>query len=97
MNNTTALSSFCPNPPDASGVLSWIHIGDLHMREQSQQNDLDLQAIVKRINAAFADSISFVFLPVTTLITATCPPMRSSVNLSIGSRFPGVRLSETTM
>ena len=63
MNNTTALSSFCPHPPDAAGVLSWVHIGDLHMRKGGEQNDLDLRAIVHRVNTAFADSISFVFLP----------------------------------
>ena len=63
MNNTTALSPFCPKPPDAAGVLSWVHIGDLHMRGEGQQNDLDLRSIVTQINAAFADSISFVFLP----------------------------------
>ncbi len=63
MNNTTALSSFSPNPPDAAGVLSWVHIGDLHMRKGGEQNDLDLRAIVHRVNTAFADSISFVFLP----------------------------------
>ncbi len=63
MNNSVRLQSFRPNPPDAAGVLSWLHIGDLHMREAGQQNDLDLQAIVEELNAVFADSISFVFLP----------------------------------
>lgn len=63
MNNTTALSSFCPHPSDAAGVLSWIHVGDLHMRVEGQQNDLDLQLIVERINVAFVDSVSFAFLP----------------------------------
>ncbi len=63
MNNSSALQSFRPNPPDAGGVLSWIHIGDLHMRAAGEQNDLDLQAIVEEINAVFADSVSFVFLP----------------------------------
>ncbi len=54
---------FLPHPPDAAGVLSWIHIGDLHMREAGQQNDLDLGAVVEEVNQVFADSISFVFLP----------------------------------
>ena len=63
MNNTSELQTFRPNSPDRAGVLSWVHVGDLHMRAAGEQNDLDLQAIVEEINAAFARSISFVFLP----------------------------------
>ena len=63
MNNTAMLESFRPNPPDVAGVLSWVHLGDLHMREAGQQNDLDLQALVDEVNAVFAASVSFVFLP----------------------------------
>lgn len=63
MNNTISLESFRPNEPDAAGVLSWVHIGDLHMREAGQQNDLDLQAIVDEVNVAFAGSVSFALLP----------------------------------
>ena len=63
MNNTLDLRTFCPNPPDAAGVLSWVHIGDLHMRDAGPQNDLDLQAIVNEINESFAGSVSFVYLP----------------------------------
>ncbi len=63
MNNTSKLQTFCPNPVDTAGVLSWVHIGDLHMRAAGQQNHLDLQTIVEEVNAIFADSTSFVFLP----------------------------------
>ena len=63
MNNSTALSTFSPQAPDAAGVLSWIHIGDLHLTETGEQNHLDLEAIVDEINQVFADSISFVYLP----------------------------------
>ena len=63
MNNSLSLHSFFPHPPDAAGVISWVHVGDLHMRAAGEQNDLDLQAIVKEINQAFSASISFVFLP----------------------------------
>jgi predicted phosphodiesterase len=45
------------------GVLSWVHSGDLHMTKAGEQNDLDLRAIVEEINAAFASSVSFVYLP----------------------------------
>ncbi len=63
MNNSLSLQSFRPNPPDAAGVISWVHLGDLHMRAAGEQNDLDLQAIVKEVNSAFEKSVSFVFLP----------------------------------
>ena len=63
MNTLSTLQPFSPHPPDTAGVLSWVHIGDLHMRGAGQQNDLDLQSIVEEVNAVFADSISFVYLP----------------------------------
>ncbi len=63
MNNSSRLATFQPNRPDNAGVLSWVHIGDLHMRTAGQQNDLDLQAIVEQLNAGFAESVSFVLLP----------------------------------
>ncbi len=63
MNNSLSLQSFRPDSPDAAGVISWVHVGDLHMRAAGEQNDLDLQAIVQEVNDAFSGSISFVFLP----------------------------------
>ena len=55
--------SFQPQSPDAAGVISWVHFGDLHMTKAGEQNHLDLAAIVDEVNQAFADSVSFVFLP----------------------------------
>jgi predicted phosphodiesterase len=55
--------TFTPQPVDAAAVLSWVHIGDLHMTTAGEQNDLDLQSIVEKINKVFAESIAFVFLP----------------------------------
>jgi 3',5'-cyclic AMP phosphodiesterase CpdA len=57
------LLSFEPNLPDAAGIISWAHIGDLHMTEAGEQNDLDLISIVDEINRAFAVSLSFVYIP----------------------------------
>ncbi|AXC11911.1 ICC-like protein phosphoesterase [Acidisarcina polymorpha] len=54
---------FRPQSPDAAGVISWIHFGDLHMIKAGEQNHLDLAEIVNEVNHAFADSVSFVFLP----------------------------------
>jgi 3',5'-cyclic-AMP phosphodiesterase len=54
---------FQPQPPDAAGVVSWVHIGDLHMTKAGERNHIDLTKIVDEINNAFAQSVSFVFLP----------------------------------
>jgi 3',5'-cyclic-AMP phosphodiesterase len=63
MSVATPLSSFQPNLPDAAGIISWVHIGDLHMTKAGEQNDLDLISIVDEINRAFAVSLSFVYIP----------------------------------
>lgn len=57
------LRAFQPHSPDAAGVMSWVHIGDLHMTKAGEQNQSDLAAIVNEINQAFSGSVSFVFLP----------------------------------
>ncbi len=62
MTSTSALPPFHPQPPDAADVISWVHIGDLHMISAEEQNFRDLQAIVDEINTAFAGSLAFVFL-----------------------------------
>ena len=63
MNPLASKRSFQPKPPDDAGVVSWIHFGDLHMTRAGEQNHLDLSEIVNEVNQAFADSVSFVFLP----------------------------------
>ena len=63
MTTAPPLPLFQPRPPDAAGVISWIHIGDLHMTKAGEQNDLDFNAIVDEINRVFAASISFVYIP----------------------------------
>jgi 3',5'-cyclic-AMP phosphodiesterase len=57
------MSFFQPQTTDAAGVVSWIHLGDLHMTSPGEQNHLDLAKIVDEVNLAFAGSVSFVFLP----------------------------------
>ena len=54
---------FQPKTPDAAGVISWVHLGDIHMTKAGEQNHLDLVEIVNEVNQVFADSVSFVFLP----------------------------------
>ena len=63
MNDRPTLHVFKPDAPDSAGIISWVHVGDLHMRAAGDQNDLDLQAIVKEVNLHFAGAISFVFFP----------------------------------
>jgi predicted phosphodiesterase len=63
MNTFASKRPFQPQPPDAAGVVRWVHVGDLHMTKAGEQNHLDLAEIVNDVNRAFADSVSFVFLP----------------------------------
>ncbi len=63
MTATPPPSPFLPQPPDAAGVISWVHVGDLHMTAAGEQNHRDLISLVEEVNRAFAASISFVYLP----------------------------------
>lgn len=63
MKAVEAKGPFQPGSPDAAGVISWVHLGDLHMTKAGEQNHLDLAEIVNEVNRAFAGSVSFVFLP----------------------------------
>ncbi len=63
MTDMTPRRPFQPGRPDAAGVVTWIHIGDLHMTEAGEQNHLDLVAIVDEINRVFAGSVAFVYIP----------------------------------
>ena len=61
MNKIESLSS--PVDPDPSGIISWAHIGDLHLTTPEQQNYKDLQRLVFQINEKFGRHVNFVFLP----------------------------------
>jgi len=63
MNTLASNRPFQPESPDAAGVISWVHLGDLHMTKAGEQNHLDLAEIVNEVNRVFAGSVSFVFLP----------------------------------
>jgi predicted phosphodiesterase len=63
MNPLASKRPFHAKSPDPAGVVSWVHFGDLHMTKAGGQNHLDLAGIVNEVNRAFADSVSFVFLP----------------------------------
>jgi predicted phosphodiesterase len=63
MNTLASKRPFQPHSPDAAGVISWVHLGDLHMTRAGEENQLDLAKIVNEVNQACARSVSFVFLP----------------------------------
>jgi Icc protein len=63
MTTLAPVYHFHPGSPDGAGIISWIHIGDLHMVRARDQNHRDLIAIVDRVNRVFASTIAFVFLP----------------------------------
>src|SRR5580704_16552196 len=60
MTTLAPVYHFHPGSPDGAGIISWIHIGDLHMVRARDQNHRD---IVDRVNRVFASTIAFVFLP----------------------------------
>jgi Icc protein len=63
VTTTWATHIFSSRGGVAAGVASWIHLRDLPMTRADEQNDRVLRAMVDEINAAFADSVSFVYLP----------------------------------
>jgi len=63
VTNLTPENRFQPQFPDSAGVISWVHIGDLHLIHADEQSHDDLVQIVDEVNRAFAESISFVYLP----------------------------------
>ena len=46
-----------------NGIVSWVHIGDLHIQTADMQNYKDLQTILGEINQDFAGGVNFAVLP----------------------------------
>jgi len=44
-------------------VVSWVHIGDLHMVDTTLSNYADLKTIVNEINSYMKDGVNFAYLP----------------------------------
>ncbi len=49
--------------PDGHDVLSWLHIGDLHITQETEQNYLDLKRIVALAKGLPNSSVDFALLP----------------------------------
>ncbi|MHB8613371.1 MAG: metallophosphoesterase [Candidatus Dormibacteraceae bacterium] len=52
-----------PTTVGADGIVSWVHIGDLHIQTADMQNYKDLQTILGEINQDFAGGVNFAVLP----------------------------------
>jgi len=49
--------------PDVTGIVSWVHFGDLHMTTRGEENYRDFRSLIDEVNDVMADSVSFVYLP----------------------------------
>ena len=47
----------------SNGVVSWVHIGDLHIQTADMQNYKDFQSILQELNQEFAGGVNFAVLP----------------------------------
>jgi Icc protein len=52
-----------PFPPDKTGVVSWVHFGDLHMTTRAEQNYRDLLLLVDEVNRVMSGSLNFAYFP----------------------------------
>ena len=47
----------------SSGIVSWVHIGDLHIQTSDMQNYKDFQTILQELTQEFAGGVNFAVLP----------------------------------
>jgi hypothetical protein len=52
-----------PRLTDQSGIVSWVHFGDLHMTAPYEQNYRDFMSMVEEVNRVMSDSLNFAYLP----------------------------------
>jgi 3',5'-cyclic-AMP phosphodiesterase len=52
-----------PKRTDQSGIISWVHFGDLHMATRQEQNYRDFTSLIEEVNRVMADSLNFAYLP----------------------------------
>jgi len=52
-----------PKPTDQSGIVSWVHFGDLHMSTRREQNYRDFVSLIEEVNQVMAASLNFAYLP----------------------------------
>jgi 3',5'-cyclic-AMP phosphodiesterase len=48
---------------DETGILSWLHLGDLHITEQHEENYRDFLALIDHANTHVAGAVNFAVLP----------------------------------
>jgi 3',5'-cyclic-AMP phosphodiesterase len=52
-----------PNQTDESGIVSWVHFGNLHMTTREEDNFRDFHSLVDEVNRVMKGSLNFVYLP----------------------------------
>jgi 3',5'-cyclic-AMP phosphodiesterase len=57
------MPSMFPGTEVSSDVLSWMHIGDLHLTEADEPNYRDLKALVNAANTNLTGAVNFIVLP----------------------------------
>ena len=45
------------------GVVSWVHVGDLHITTEDQQNYADFKTIINNVNRYLKNGVNFALLP----------------------------------
>jgi hypothetical protein len=48
---------------DETGILSWLHFGDLHITEQHEENYRDFLVLIDHTNTHIAGAVDFAVLP----------------------------------
>jgi 3',5'-cyclic AMP phosphodiesterase CpdA len=52
-----------PKLTDQSGIVPWVHFGDLHMTTRREQNYRDFVSLIEEVNQVMANSLNFAYLP----------------------------------
>ena len=61
--NIRRLTLPIPNPMDATGIVSLVHFGDLHMTNRAEANYRDFASLVEEVNQVLKTSLNFAYLP----------------------------------
>ena len=62
-SSSSAAAGSAASAAGTNGVVSWVHIGDLHIQTADMQNYKDLQTILGEVNQDFVPGVSFAVLP----------------------------------
>jgi 3',5'-cyclic-AMP phosphodiesterase len=60
---SSSIEHRAPRLSDRSEIVSWVHLGDLHMTTRHEQNYRDFVSLIEEVNRVMADSLNFAYLP----------------------------------